>query len=132
MACAVCARVLDAVTTPPKYGFLGVTSYRHGLADLPEDHPAVPVPPDQVHTAARCDFCSADDPAWIVPARSFRLEAVPQAHSVEAWAALRRRVLAAFARREQVTPGMAAGLNRLYKQLRANLLGPPIRKEAPC
>jgi hypothetical protein len=137
--CAVCARVLDRVERA------GVTvGWRHTLIDTPADHPAVPVRPEQVHTASRCDFCSADAPSWAIPARPFVYEGAPDAGSDGDWAgcdacaelirrnrwtALRQRAVAAFAARtgapaDQLEP-LGRALGRLYRQLRRNMLGPP-------
>jgi hypothetical protein len=76
----VCARVLAAVELD------GQWLYEHELIDSPADHPAVPVTADQVHTLARCDFCTDEDPGWIIPARSFAWDGLPAASS-GAWAA---------------------------------------------
>ena len=58
--CAVCGRILNAYVSPE-----GKRSWLHTFADLPEDHPAVPVGPGEgIIPQPRCDFCSAKDPAW--------------------------------------------------------------------
>ena len=73
MACAVCARVLSSVSTPGRYGFPGTQRWLHTPADEAADHPAVPVPVGQIRARHRCDFCSEDDPGWVLPARTFQL-----------------------------------------------------------
>lgn len=86
--CAVCARVLDS---HPLLGWV------HTYADrIPEDHPPVPVDWEQVHVRGRCDFCSAEAPAWVVPAESFQ---VAPGHGSEGdWASCDRCVT--FVRRD--------------------------------
>lgn len=51
-ACAVCYRVLDHVA--------GAGWCHTQLDRKDEDHPAVPVPADEITVHARCDFCSTD------------------------------------------------------------------------
>jgi len=137
--CAVCARVLDLVEHDG-----AVRGWQHTMADQPEDHPAVPVAPADVHAALRCDFCLADDPRWDIPARTFVYDGAPGAGSDGDWAAcdacaelirrhrwtmLRQRAVAAFVDRHGLAPEqeqrMGRALGRLYRQLRANMLGPP-------
>ena len=109
--CAVCGRILNAYVSPE-----GDRSWLHTFADLPEDHPAVPVGTDEGITAqSRCDFCSAESPAWELPARSFVLPGLTlgpvdngshgnwsacdrcaQLIDRNQWTALRRRALAAW------------------------------------
>ncbi len=68
-ACAVCGRILNLYVSPE-----GQRSWLHTYADLPEDHPAVPVDlGDGIHTRPRCDFCDSEQPTWELPARSFTL-----------------------------------------------------------
>ena len=142
-ACAVCARVLAAITLDG-----AEVRYDHELIDQPADHPPVPVPPDAIHTRQRCDFCTAEDPGWVLPARTFSVPGLPAA-SVQAWAAC--EPCAALIRLNQWTrlrarcvpilaatnPAMRpaevdAALGRLWRQLRRNLIaGHPIRKAHP-
>jgi hypothetical protein len=136
--CAVCGRVLDIITRGDH------TYWTHTLADLPADHPAVPATVTEVAARYRCDFCSADQPRWVLPARPFQLDGIPQAAVVEAWAAcdtcagliranrwtaLRDHVVATargsvgFGLTRRETQAMGAALDRLYRQLRANITG---------
>lgn len=65
--CAVCGRILNSYDPPE-----GDRSWLHTFADLPEDHPAVPVPVGaEIIARTRCDFCNDDNPAWEIPATSF-------------------------------------------------------------
>jgi hypothetical protein len=66
MACAVCARVLDAQTDGGR-----LVGYRHPDHFTAADHVAVPVPQAQVHVEGVCDFCGDPGPDWVVPARTF-------------------------------------------------------------
>ena len=140
--CAVCARVLAATTRDGEF------VYRHERIDSPADHPAVPVAPQAIQTRARCDFCLAEDPAWIVPARSFQPAGTAQM-SVGAWAAcqvcapligrnqwaaLRRHVIARYRDADRLgglsEQVVAAGLSRLWRQLRPHITGEPVRIHA--
>lgn len=63
--CGVCGRVLD------RHSLLG---WRHTLADADADHDPVPVPRAQATTVkGRCDFCSDEEPQWILPAKDFEV-----------------------------------------------------------
>lgn len=65
-ACAVCGRILNVYISPE-----GHRSWLHTYADLPDDHPAVPVNlGDGIHLRPRCD---SEQPTWELPARSFLL-----------------------------------------------------------
>lgn len=128
--CAVCARVLNHDS------FRGWT---HTLQDAaPEDHPPVPVRPDEVHTVTRCDFCSQDAPAWTVPARTFT--ALPGhgsdgdwaacddcVHLIQEnkWSALADRIVRIM--RRQGLSADAEPLHHLYSALRRHLRGAPYR-----
>lgn len=137
-ACAVCGRVLDAVTED------GGLRWRHVFMDQPADHVAIPVLPAEIAVRGRCDFCSADDPRWYVPARPFAVDSGP-ARSTDDWAAcddcvdlirtdrwtsLRRRVVRQFGDHH---PGVSTAdaealgrqLGHLWRQLRKNITGAP-------
>jgi hypothetical protein len=144
--CAVCGRILNAYVSPE-----GERSWLHTFADLPEDHPAVPVGlSDGIIALPRCDFCSAEDPAWELPARSFVIPGLTlgpvgngshgnwsacatcaQLIDRNQWTALRRRALAAWS---DSTTGEDTGadgeadvdrqLSQLYRLLRRNVTGP--------
>ena len=150
--CAVCGRILNAYVSPE-----GERSWLHIFADLPEDHPAIPVGlSDGIVPQSRCDFCSAEDPAWELPARSFVIpgltlgpvdngsngnwsacDSCAQLIDRNQWTALRRRALAAWldstADRDTGADGGAdvdRQLSQLYRLLRSNLTG-PLRRFRP-
>ena len=137
--CAVCGRILNVYVSPE-----GRRSWLHTYADLPEDHPAVPVDlGDGIHPRPRCDFCDSEQPTWELPARSFILPGpiLPMslpgtssgpvenashgnwaacdhcAHLIDRnqWTALRRRALAAWSDRDDST--QRAAVDRQLGQL---------------
>jgi hypothetical protein len=128
--CAVCGRVLDH---RDDVGFV------HTVGDAGADHDPIPVPVDQaLVVAGRCDFCYADYPEWVIPAREF--EALPGhmssgdwaaceacARLIESnqWSALQRRAAQSWLQRhgEPMAPLVLAGLPRLYRLLRKNITG---------
>lgn len=146
-ACAVCARVLDRVVAPDR---VTTTGYKHSDADLPEDHPAVPVPYAAVNLRGRCDFCFVEHPTWQIPARRFDYDSIPDAGSADNWAAcdtcagyiaadrwtaLRRYVLARYVSGEAPSKNMTiaeldTALGRLWRQLRQNITGAPVRRSS--
>lgn len=74
-ACAVCGRILNVYVSPE-----GRRAWLHTYADLPEDHPAVPVDlGDGISPRPRCDFCDSEQPTWELPARSFILPGLSSA-----------------------------------------------------
>jgi hypothetical protein len=117
--CAVCGRILNLYVSAE-----GERSWLHTFADLPEDHPAVPVGTDEgIVPQPRCDFCSAEDPTWELPSCSFVVpgltlgpvdngshgdwsacDSCAQLISRNQWTALRRRALTAWS---QSVTGMA-------------------------
>jgi hypothetical protein len=142
-ACAVCARPLHAVVSEKT----GETSWVHAEMDW-EDHPAVPVEQDQVHTEYKCDFCSAENPPWVVPSRPFEsgMFDVPGttfdtasgenfaacdecARLIETnqWNGLVRRVTKIMAEKhglgEEMHEIIASGLKDFYRKLRKNITG---------
>ena len=137
-ACAVCGRVLDAVTED------GKLRWQHVALDQPTDHLAVPVLPTDIAVRGRCDFCSADNPRWYVPARPFDVDGGPARSSddwaacddcvalirVDRWTALRQRVVRQLADHDPgISPDDAELLGRhmshLWRQLRKNITGAP-------
>ena len=143
--CAVCGRILNVYVSPE-----GSRSWLHTYADLPEDHPAVPVDlGDGIHPRPRCDFCDSEQPTWELPARSFILPGLSSGPVEDAshgnwaacdrcaqliernqWTALRRRALAAWSGRADDSTQRAAvdrQLAQLYRQLRRNITGPAHR-----
>ena len=151
--CAVCGRILNSYLSPA-----GCQSWLHTFADLPEDHPAVPVRlSDGVTAQPRCDFCSDEHPTWEVPARSFVVPGLTSGPVDNAshgnwsacdrcaelirrnqWTALRRRALAAWSDSAAAagtgsgpTAGIDQQLAQLYRLLRRNITGPPRRSQPP-
>lgn len=72
--CGVCARVLERVSDR----HTGEVTWLHptDVRKEGEDHPAVPVPQSQVQVAAKCDFCFADGPTWMLPVDHFPIPGV--------------------------------------------------------
>jgi hypothetical protein len=67
--CATCGRVLERWVSPDGTE----EQFRHSHIDQPETHAPVPVKPQEAASwTGRCDFCSADNPAWVLPARDFQ------------------------------------------------------------
>jgi hypothetical protein len=140
--CAVCGLMLD-LFEPASQRL--PSAWVHPTQDLPEDHPAVPVRvADLPSIRSHCDFCSADAPRWIVPARSFTEPFLPGAtlagSSVGAWAAcdvcvdyirldrwnaLQKRVLSLLGSNELAMAERA--LSKLYRLLRSSITGSPER-----
>jgi putative endonuclease len=136
--CATCRRVLDAVTED------GELRWQHVAVDRPADHPAVPVLPTAIAVRGRCDFCSADDPRWYVPARPFLVDGVSASSSddwaacdecealirANRWTALRQRVLQLLAEQHPGTSAddaerLGRSMSHLWRQLRKNITGAP-------
>lgn len=131
--CEVCRRVLD---------FHEHEGYRHTIGDADADHAPVPIPAIEVdEIAGRCDFCYADGPEFVIPARDF--EVVPGHESLGDWAAcatcadligsdqwsrLVRRASEGYEQRHgPMDAQVAASLPRLYRLLRKNMSGSPRR-----
>lgn len=135
--CAVCGRTLSAATLGD-----GPVEYIHGLQDSPSDHPPVPIDPGTERDRPRCDFCNEEDPAFVVPARSFELADIPRSASTKGWAAcdicatlvdmgrwsvLRRRAQESYERRHGPMDEVAlTALKGMYRQLRKNITGTSI------
>lgn len=134
--CAVCARVLNSIVDQED----GSVTYMHALQDLPEDHPAVPVEPDEVQTEHQCDFCFMDKPVFVIPARAFEVPGQPGVMTGENWAAcgacaalidrnqwtgLLRRVAESWETRHgfQILPEARTSLGATYRALRKNING---------
>ena len=136
--CAVCGRILNSYVPTQ-----GERSWLHTFADLPEDHPAVPVrAAEGITPRPRCDFCSAEDPTWRLPVRSFVLPGLTAApvdngsHGHWAacdtcarlidgnqWNALRRRALRDWTA-SSTYPDIDRQLAATYRLLRKNITGP--------
>jgi hypothetical protein len=76
--CRTCGRVLDSHS---------IFGWQHSLVDSPADHPVDPVPQGVAPTRGRCDFCSLDEPEFVLPAGDF--EVLAGHVSKGAWAACR-------------------------------------------
>jgi hypothetical protein len=134
--CAVCGRVLDRKDD----------RWFHGLAtaDDPDvkDHPAIAVLDSDVplaHIRAKCDFCFADDPEYILPARTFEVPggfggsdgdwapcgACADLIDRNDWNGLLRRAVAGYEVRNHVVLGETEtrALASLYRRLRKNITG---------
>ena len=127
--CEICGRVLD---------YEEGVGYLHTAGDSAAGHEPMPVPQSQaLVVAGRCDFCYADHPAWVVPARDF--EVLPGHVSngdwaacsdcgrlieTDQWSALTRRARRGW---EQIHGPMpdhqSDALPRLYRLLRKNITG---------
>ena len=95
MACAVCAEPLIPIEDVSADGegreviaWTHVTEARLPGQDpapdhLRPDHMAVPVPRSEVHTKLRCDFCSAQEPSWVVPVEPF--QGTPEHQTTADW-----------------------------------------------
>jgi hypothetical protein len=143
-SCAVCARVLHSVV--PESG--GEAYWVHSEMEL-EDHPAVPVERSEVQTSYRCDFCSGENPLWVLPSRPFDSGsfAVPGAVLDTAsgenfaccdacvelieknqWNALVRRVARIMVEKHGMQESLGfveSGLKDYYRKLRKNITGAP-------
>jgi hypothetical protein len=141
--CAICVRSL-ALFEPASRRM--PSAWIHGLADQPEDHSAVPVRVAELgQIRAVCDFCSAERPQWIVPARSFDESSIPglatAGRSVAAWSACDQcKVLVErnqwTALQERVLGPSASdfarhAVGKLHRLLRGNITGPPQRFRDP-
>lgn len=131
MICRVCGRVLDSHT---------VLGWDHSYVDQPADHEADPVPAGSgVPTKARCDFCSEENPGFIVPAKDFEVmrnhmsrgdwsacEACAGFIEMDRWGQVINRAAARFyAVNGQPMPSrVRTSLSVMYHLLRENLNGP--------
>ena len=127
--CAVCGRVLE---------FWEGKGWFHNLGDESLwDHPPVPVRDTEIIVVEKCDFCYADEPGWVIPARSFVSLASNSGGNWAAcddcerlirrndWNGLIRRVKAAWeSRHGPMEAPVEAGIRHLYRQLRKAITGP--------
>lgn len=133
--CIVCGRILD---------YQESVGWIHSLASLDpaeKDHPPIPVLPEEAgeQTRARCDFCYADYPEYVLPVKSFTA-ITGMAESVGDWAAcemcarliesnqwnaLQTRVRTSWeARHGEFADELEREQKRLYRVLRKNITGP--------
>jgi hypothetical protein len=126
MICAVCLRALDRRTDA-----FGVR-WLHTSLD-PAAHTPQPVPMPSGWTGGRCDFCSANNPSWELPARSFKMPLTTHHGSEGGWAAcdtcadlIRENRWDTVLDRacEQFGPPARPALRVMYRRLRANVTGP--------
>jgi hypothetical protein len=145
-ACAVCARPLHSVV--PEGG--GEPSWVHAEMEW-EDHPAVPVAQDEIHVEYKCDFCSADNPAWVLPSRPFDsgeftvapgtvvdtmqgenfscCDTCARLIETNQWNGLVRRVAGIMGEKhgfdpsDEVGQAVTTGLKDFYRKLRKNITG---------
>jgi hypothetical protein len=139
--CLVCGRVLDYHER--------TGTYEHTIATIQddmggvEDHPVIDVFPRDAPEQVRglCDFCYAEAPTWIVPARSFELPKIPNAGSTGDWAAcvhcaplvakdrwnevFRRSKAGYEARNGAMIPPVETALKAMHRKLRKNITGAP-------
>lgn len=69
-ACAVCARGLHRLVDTHTGEYQYVHPFDMELAET-DDHPPVPVAPNEIKMDTRCDFCFWRDPQWVIPVRDF-------------------------------------------------------------
>lgn len=136
--CGTCRRVVNWFE--PVDGSPG--RWVHSAQDLAADHAVEPVPVDGT-VRGRCDFCSVDNPTWVLPARPFEVVKGPGMgfHSVDDtwaacdacaeliranhWLALVDRVLDTFPTEDgKPTLSDQFMLVALYNTLRRNVTGP--------
>ena len=129
-ACAVCGHVLNQRSSA--FG----RTWEHAL-EQDKDHPAVPVPVEEIRTIKLCDFCLEPDAAWILPAEDYR--ASPESESVGDWqccagcaaflekgdwTALTAKALAAVRSRGETRGAELEIFEAMYSQLREHITGP--------
>lgn len=153
-ACAVCAEVLSAVTSDED-GHEQVITWLH-VAEFPGgkgvDHPAVPVRRSEIVTHTRCDFCSTQRPAWILPVKPFRFDSPIPGNGThvsgsdwlacdvcarlikkDRWRDLTKRVILAFAAAHGLNandPRLLGHMESLHTQIRLHRTGPVQRMAA--
>ena len=135
--CIVCGRPLD---------YQEGVGWIHTLSSLPDetDHPVIPVLPEEAgeQVRARCDFCFADYPTWILPAEDW--ETIPEMSMSQgdwaacdacaaciqknAWNRLLERVQVSYRARHgdlepEVVEEVERAQKRLYRQLRKHATG---------
>lgn len=135
-ACAVCGHVLDYVVD---------VGWRHNSGDKSlYDHPAVPVPADEISVVSMCDFCYEPDPRWILPVKSFvnvkanagsggnwaACDGCVRLINRNEWSALMRRVKVAWQKRHgTMLPPVEQHISKMYRAVRKNMTGAPFETE---
>jgi hypothetical protein len=128
-ACGVCGHVLNRYT-----GTFGET-WIHVL-DSDNDHPAVPVPVESIHTKFMCDFCLIESARWALPVEDYSTEVGGEnvgdwaACDVCAdllrkndWTALTNRAIESMAKRHPGEALSREAFNFMYGQLRQHITG---------
>lgn len=149
--CGTCFRMLEGVQVTGPTGVRG-PYYRHSTQDLPEDHPAVPIPVVRELVLARCDFCNANVPlaeGWVVPCKDFAVivlgnqdhwsigdwQACPTCASVIAagdWGEAVRRMVQGWRKRNPETGTIADQVAEMIASMatgvRENITGAPYKE----
>lgn len=144
-ACAVCGRVLSHI-----FG----SGWVHGPAPKftaeGADHPAVPVPADQIHVRGRCDLCGGEPVVAVAHAAPITIAGVTHNDEMtplagydsdwgccavcarlvkkNQWDRLLKRCVNAIAASDDtpITADLVEVLRTFQRALRANLQGPPV------
>jgi hypothetical protein len=129
-ACGVCGHVLNLYE-----GSFGQQTWIHVL-ETDNDHPAVPVPVDSIHTKFMCDFCLSENARWALPVEDYRSS--DNGENVGDWAAcdecaemlrandwnrLTTKALKAMRARHPEGPIKRSSFDALYNQLRQHIIG---------
>jgi hypothetical protein len=135
--CAVCGRALDYYNSADPHVDSG---WMHTMQDREhEDHPAVPASLDEIEMVGRCDFCNADEPHWVIPAKTFEVlpgsmsngdwaacDACCELIATRRWESLIRRAASSTVYRDTTPQAMVkASLASLYSRLKKNITGEP-------
>jgi hypothetical protein len=132
--CAKCRRVLALYEDGD-----GNEEWIHGLQDS-GDHTAQPVDQNELHAQYRCDFCTTDESAFILPVAEFALPGQPNnmsgddwsacwecARRIETnqWTALFKRAVTMWERAhgERMAPEIKEALRKLHLMIRKNVKG---------
>lgn len=135
--CAVCKRVLDHyedLEDPT------LSRWIHTYQDAVDaDHDPVPVDADTTEPQYRCDFCTNDESAYILPVRNFPMPGIPGMMSGDSWSActacallidknqwsaLLRRTAAYYEQKHgTMSDHLLMAQRRLYWMVRANICG---------
>lgn len=134
MACAVCGYVLENFTKEGQ-----VVGWMH-ITPRGDDHVVIPVDANTIETNEKCDFCSAESVAWILPVKTFEIvpatSVMPGQMSHGAWAACvdcghligmnKWSALITRVRQRALFPVPRGALEYLYERLQVNILEEPV------